>query len=150
LHTAFGVDAEGRPWVSAMQCGGEVGPLGANRYGDADSQAMTYQANGVVPEIEAIEAGSPVVVLRHEPVPDTGGAGYHRGGVARLRDSLWLTQASHTLNQLRYKRGPGFGVNGGGDGGTGGVWEFPPDGSGGLPRPGTDAAAYREATPLAG
>src|SRR5690606_15371219 len=55
LHTAFGVDAEGRPWVSAMQCGGEVGPLGANRYGDADSQAMTYQANGVVPEIEAIE-----------------------------------------------------------------------------------------------
>ncbi|OZM81638.1 methylhydantoinase [Pseudonocardia sp. MH-G8] len=149
LHTAFGVDADGRAWVSAMQCGGEIGPLGANRFGDADTQCMTYQANGVAPEIEAIEAASPVVVLRHEPVPDTAGAGYHRGGAAMLRDSVWLTAAAHTINQMRYKRVPGFGVCGGRDGSTGGVWTFPPARAP-LPRPGTGAASYRDATPLAG
>ncbi|MFC5946850.1 hydantoinase B/oxoprolinase family protein [Pseudonocardia lutea] len=150
LHTAFGVDEAGRPWVSAMQCGGEIGPLGANRFGDGESQAMTYQANGVAPEIEAIESESPVVVLRHEPVPDTGGAGTHRGGAAMLRDSAWLTEASHTLNELRYKRAPGFGVCGGGTGATGGIWHFPPDGSGVLPDPGVGGEAYRDAVPLAG
>jgi N-methylhydantoinase B len=148
LHTAFGVDAEGRPWVSAMQCGGEIGPLGANRFGDADTQCMTYQANGIAPEIEAIEAASPVIVLRHEPVPDTAGAGYHRGGAAMLRDSVWLTAALHNVNQMRYKRVPGFGVCGGRDGTTGGVWTFPP--ADGVWRPATDVASYQDATPLAG
>jgi N-methylhydantoinase B len=150
LHTAFGVGPDGLPWVSAMQCGGEVGPLGGNRYGDADSQAMSYQANGVNPAIEAIEAGTPVVVLRHEIIPDTAGAGYNRGGNAVLRDSMWLTEASHTLNELRYKRAPGFGVQGGRDGATGGIWHFPAPDEPGLPRPAADDASYRQASPLAG
>lgn len=150
LHTAFGFHPDGRMWVSAMQCGGEIGPLGANRFGDADTQAMAYQANGVAPEIEAIEADSPVVVLRHEPVPDTAGPGYHRGGASMLRDSYWLTDAAHTLNELRYKRAPGFGVCGGQTGRTGGVWHFAPTGAPALLRPAAGPESYREATPLAG
>jgi N-methylhydantoinase B len=153
LHTAFGTFADGRPWVSAMECGGEIGPLGANRFGDADTQCMTYQANGVVPDIESIEANSPVVVLRHEPIPDTAGAGFHRGGAAMLRDSMWRVAAAHTFNELRYKRTPGFGVCGGQDGRMGGIWHFPadsPEPSTGLHRPGLADADYRSAIAAAG
>ena len=39
-----------------------------------------------------------------------------------FRDTLWLAPAQHHLMSLRYKRPPGFGVNGGGDGATGGIW----------------------------
>ena len=39
-----------------------------------------------------------------------------------LRDTLWLARADHHLMSLRYKRAPGFGVHGGGDGPTGGIW----------------------------
>lgn len=151
LHTAFGTWPDGRPWVSAMECGGEIGPFGANRHGDADTQAMSYQANGIVPDIESIEAGSPVIVLRHEPVPDTAGPGYHRGGAAMLRDSVWLLPAGHNFSELRYKRTPGFGVDGGGDGALGGIWHLPARSADcGLPRAALDEESYRTATPVAG
>ena len=81
------------PWISAAQVGGEIGAYGANRHGDADSQMLSYQANGIGVAVEAVEAGAPVVVLRHEIVPDTAGPGRHRGGASMLRDSLWLRDA---------------------------------------------------------
>ena len=65
-------------------------PYGANRHGDADSQMLSYQANGIGVAVEAVEADAPVVVLRHEIVPDTAGPGRNRGGASMLRDSLWL------------------------------------------------------------
>ena len=39
-----------------------------------------------------------------------------------MRDSLWLRPAEHHLMSIRYKRAGGFGVNGGDDGKTGGIW----------------------------
>lgn len=150
LHTAFGAWPDGRPWVSAMQCGGEIGPYGANRHGDADTQCMSYLANGVAPSVEAVEKDSPVVMLRHEPVPDTAGAGLHRGGNAMLRDTLWLTDAAHSIIELRHKSITGFGVYGGGDGVNGGVWIYPPTGEGASVVPGTGADSFRRGTPWAG
>jgi N-methylhydantoinase B len=89
------------------------------------------------------------VLLREEPVPDTGGAGFNRGGLAVLRDSLWLQAASHNLMSLHYKRPAGFGVNGGGEGRNGGVWIWPPDGE--TPaNPSTGEGAYADSVPLAG
>ncbi|GGA64679.1 5-oxoprolinase [Pseudoclavibacter endophyticus] len=149
LHTAFGV-RDGLPWVSAMQCGGEVGPFGANRHGDADSQAMSYLANGVVPAVESIEREVPVIMLRHEPVPDTAGPGVFRGGNAVLRDTLWLDAAGHSLIELRRRGETGFGVNGGGSGVNGGVWIYPP-GTDGAPRdPGRGPGSFGHAEPWAG
>jgi N-methylhydantoinase B len=116
------VRPDGSPWISAAQVGGEIGAYGANRHGDADSQMLSYQANGIGVAVESVESEVPVVVLRHEPVPDTAGAGYNRGGASMLRDTLWLSDAQHHLMSLRYKRAPGFGVYGGGDGATGGIW----------------------------
>ena len=68
-----------RPGSRSAQCGGEVGPFGANRHGDADSQMLSYQANGIGVAAEAIESDAPVVVLRHEIVADTAGAGLQPG-----------------------------------------------------------------------
>ncbi len=122
LHNASGVRPDGTPWISVAQVGGEIGPFGANRFGDGDSQMISYLANGIAPAVEAIESESPIVVLRHEIVPDSGGPGKHRGGASLLRDSLWLTAARHHVMALRYKRAPGFGVRGGVDGRAGGIW----------------------------
>ena len=55
---------DGTPWVSAAQCGGEIGPFGANRHGDADCQMLSYQANGIAVAVEAIESDVPVALLR--------------------------------------------------------------------------------------
>jgi N-methylhydantoinase B len=139
IHSANGVLPDGTPWISAAQVGGEIGPYGANRHGDADSQMLSYQANGIGVAVEAIESGAPVVVLRHEIVPDSAGPGFNRGGASMLRDSLWLQPAQHHLMSLRYKRPSGFGVNGGGEGRTGGIWLWPEGGE-----------SYGDATPIAG
>jgi N-methylhydantoinase B len=149
IHSASGVHPNGMPWVSAAQLGGELGPFGATEHGDADTWMLSYQANGIVGAVEAIESDVPAVLLREEPVPDTGGPGLNRGGLAVLRDSLWLQAASHNLMSLHYRRPAGFGVNGGGDGRNGGVWIWPPDGE--TPAsPTTGDDAYADSVPLAG
>lgn len=148
LHTAFGAREDGSPWAAIMQLGGEVGPFGANKYGDADSQCMSYLANGVAPSVEAVEKDSPVVMLRHEPVADTAGAGFHRGGNAVLRDTLFLTGAFHSIIELRHKSESGFGVQGGGAGRNGGVWVFPPGEDGDARIPATND--FAASTPWAG
>ena len=56
----------GSPWISAAQVGGEIGAYGGNRHGDADSQMLSYQANGIGVAVESVESEVPVVVLRHE------------------------------------------------------------------------------------
>lgn len=150
MHNAFGVREDGSPWVSAMQCGGEIGPFGANRFGDADTQCMSYLANGIAPSVEAVEKETPVIMLRHEPVPDTSGPGQHRGGNAMLRDTLWLTKAQHNLIELRHKSVTGFGVCGGGSGPNGGVWIYPPDNDGAPAIPDRGPDTFRTGTPWAG
>jgi N-methylhydantoinase B len=150
LHNANGVFPDGRPWLSAAQVGGEVGPFGANAHGDADSNMLSYQANGLGTAVEAIESGAPVVVLRHEIVADAAGPGAHRGGTSLMRDSLWLLPAEHHLMSIRYKRASGFGVNGGGDGKTGGIWIWDPAGEGAPSFPSAAPDSYSDATPVAG
>ena len=150
IHNAFGLRPDGTPWVSAAQCGGEVGPFGATPHGDGETQMFSYQANGVATAVEAIEADVPVVMLRHEPLPDSAGPGRHRGGAAMVRDTLWTAPTEHHLMSLRAKRAAGFGVQGGHDGRPGGVWVFDPPEAGVQGAPGTEPEAYRAATPLAG
>src|SRR5262249_60984126 len=59
IHNAHGVLPDGTPWVSAAQCGGEIGPFGANRHGDADCQMLSYQANGIAVAGRADESPRP-------------------------------------------------------------------------------------------
>jgi N-methylhydantoinase B len=127
IHNANGVTAEGRPWVTMAQTGGEHGPWAATRVGDGDSYMVFYEANNIDPATEAIEADIPAVLMRKEYVTDTGGAGENRGGAAVLKDTLWLTDVEHHAMPVHFKVPSGFGVYGGRDGRTGGVWLWGPE-----------------------
>jgi N-methylhydantoinase B len=149
IHNANGVLPDGTPWLSGAQCGGEHGPWGATRHGDAESYMSVYQANGLDPALESIEADLPIAIMRREPVIDSGGPGINRGGAAVLKDSLWMSPADHYSMPLRFKNRSGFGVYGGAAGASGGVWMW--DGAEAAPpqRP-VDEGAYGDAIPIAG
>jgi N-methylhydantoinase B len=153
MHNANGVLPDGTPWVSALQAGGEHGPWGATRHGDADSYQIIYLCNNLDVAVEACEAESPMLLLRKEYAPDTAGAGHNRGGAAVLKDSLWLTAAQHYSTPLHLRHRSGFGVNGGRDGQGGGVWMFDPSVFEVLERralPDGDDASFADATPIGG
>lgn len=153
IHNANGVHEDGTPWVTMAQCGGEHGPWGATKHGDADSYMVFYQANNIDPATEAIEADFPVVLMRKEYAPDSGGPGHNRGGAAVIKDTLWRSKAEHYAMPLHVKTPSGIGVNGGRDGGVGAVWVFEPDADGAVD--GTqqillDDSVYAASTPVAG
>lgn len=125
LHSANGIWPEdSRPWITMAQCGGEHGPLGANKGGDADSYILPALGNGLDPATEAIELDVPTVVLRKEYITDTAGPGKFRGGASVARDTYWLTENESYSIPLHYKQSTGFGVYKGKDAKTGGVWKW--------------------------
>jgi N-methylhydantoinase B len=127
IHNAHGVLKDGTPWLSVAQIGGEHGPWGATKAGDADSYQVFYLANNIDPATESIEADIPAVVLRKEYGPDTGGAGYNRGGAAVLKDTMFVREAHHYGMPLQTKFPSGTGVNGGGNGPGGASWVIEPE-----------------------
>ena len=154
-HEAYGLRADGTPWASATQCGGEHGPWGGTKEADGDSYTVLFTINNLDPATETIEHDSPVVVLRKEHRIDTGGPGLHRGGAANLKDSLWLTNADHHISPFRTRVPSGVGANGGAPGRNGGVWIFPPadgDDTPAGPRAliGTSDSVYGASIPVAG
>jgi len=150
LHTARGFHADGSMWIAVGVAGGERGPWGATRAGDADSFSIFYQANSIDTPIEVSEADSPLVILRREYVADTAGPGFNRGGAAVLKDSTFLAPALHNLITLRFKQPTGKGVRGGGDGALGGVWLWQPADGERVALRDTSAASYRTAIRVAG
>lgn len=153
IHNANGVTEDGVPWVTMAQCGGEHGPWGATKAGDADSYNVFYLANNLDPATESIELDFPVVVLKKEYVADTAGAGFYRGGAAVAKDTLWLSDVQHYSMPLHFKKPSGFGVLGGRDGRTGGVWVWEPEVYDIRTEKnilGTEPDIYRRAIPVAG
>lgn len=152
VHNARGNWPDGRLWTNVAQSGGEHGAWGACAEGDGDSYSVAYMINNIDPPTEGIEQDSPVLVLRKEYVPDTGGPGFNRGGGSVVKDTMWLTDAEHYAMPLRLKKPAGTGAFGGQDGALGAAWFFEPEkvpaGPGGLP--GLDAGAYAQSTPIAG
>lgn len=127
LHNANGYRKDGTRWLTAATCGGEHGPWGATRAGDGDSYTVNHFNNNLDPATEAIEAEVPVVMMRKEYVPDTGGPGINRGGAAVLRETLWLADGDHLASPFHAKKPSGVGANGGRSGTTQGIWLFPPE-----------------------
>jgi N-methylhydantoinase B len=136
--------------LSIGVAGGERGPWGATKAGDADSFSIFYQANSIDTAIEVSEADAPVVILRREYVTDSSGPGYNRGGAAVLKDSTFLAPAAHNLIVLRYKQPTGKGVRGGGDGTLGGVWLWEGTADGAVTQRGTTPESFRTAIRVAG
>lgn len=72
--------------------------------------------------IEILEAENPVQVLRYGFVPDTGGAGRHRGGLA-LERHLQFTGDEAVLQVRTHRREvPPYGLDGGAPGSTSRTW----------------------------
>ncbi|TSD94089.1 hydantoinase B/oxoprolinase family protein [Skermania sp. ID1734] len=149
-HNASGVRADGTPWTSATQCGGEHGPWGATKAGDGDSYTVLFFLNNLDPATETIEHDSPVVMLRKEHAIDTGGPGTFRGGAANLKDTLWLTDANQYLSPFRTKVPSGVGADGGNAGPNGAMWIFPPTDTERNGLIATTPCVYRDSIPVAG
>lgn len=127
VHNAHGLKADGTPWQNIGIVGGEHGPWGADQYHDGENYTVPYMINGLDPATEAMEQDAPVLLLRKEYVPDSGGAGYNRGGAGVLKDAFWETAGEHYSIPIRLKQGTGNGVLGGATGTAGACWLFPPD-----------------------
>ena len=155
IHNANGVTSDGTPWVTTAQAGGEHGPWGATKHGDADSYGVLYTANNLDPATEAIESDVPVVLLRKEYVVDSAGPGTNRGGAAVLKDTLWLSDTQHWSSPLHLKSSSGRGVHGGRDGTAGAVWLFEKStdessANVGHELLGLEPGVYAKSTPVAG
>src|SRR5438045_8097959 len=71
-HSGNGLRPDGSAWGTIGTCGGENGPWGATRHGDAEGSLTLYMSNCIAPTVEAVEADTPVVLMRTEYATDTG------------------------------------------------------------------------------
>ncbi|MGH2376241.1 MAG: hydantoinase B/oxoprolinase family protein [bacterium] len=77
--SAYGRDRHGRPFNDHIMFGGGQG---GSRHGDGRPALMYPTSAGNVP-VEMFEQRTPLLVERKELIPDSGGAGHHRGGLGQ-------------------------------------------------------------------
>ncbi len=77
--SAYGRDRNGRPFNDHIMFGGGQG---GSRHGDGRPALMYPTSAGNVP-VEMFEQRTPLLVERKELIPDSGGAGHHRGGLGQ-------------------------------------------------------------------
>ncbi|MPZ88253.1 MAG: hypothetical protein GEU81_09290 [Nitriliruptorales bacterium] len=94
------------------------GGSGATASHDGVSATTVNQTNGRIASIEIVESEFPTRVRRFEPVPDSGGPGRQRGGLAFLREYENLQPAQFALRSTRHDMPP-RGAGSGRPGGTG-------------------------------
>ena len=94
------------------------GGIGA-RAGKDGAEAMSSPYNAANIPVEAVEASTPVIVERFEFIPDSGGAGRHRGGLGIRRDVRILGESIKFTNLSERNRFAPFGLFGGHPGQTG-------------------------------
>ncbi len=117
-----------------------VGTWGATPEGDGNDGLSNPIATAANVPIEVAEAEFPIIVERYGLVPDSGGAGRHRGGLGLEKSWRPLVPTSLLIRSDR-QRHPPFGLMGGAPGGlsantvsrlSGKEAEFPPMFSDGL------------------
>lgn len=110
---AAGGSYQGRQYVLNEML---VGTWGARADRDGIEGISNPAANLSNQPIEMIEMEMPVEVLRYGFVPDSGGAGLHRGGLAFIREFRFLQPTGFNLRGDRRDHPP-YGLEGGGTGG---------------------------------
>jgi N-methylhydantoinase B len=107
---SFGGYEDGRPFVMTEVI---VGTWGARADHDGFEGISNPLANLSNTPVELIEADLPLQVLRYGLVPDSGGPGRHRGGLAFVREFRVLAQkAVLTIRTDRRDHAP-YGLEGG-------------------------------------
>lgn len=108
-------DGSGKPFVMYDLIMGGYGGSAARD----GSEALSPVFNGRNIPIEVHEAENPIVVRCLELIPDSGGAGRHRGGCA-VRKDIELRAPHATLTHLTDRhRFPPYGIDGGAPGALG-------------------------------
>ncbi|MDM3973560.1 hydantoinase B/oxoprolinase family protein [Mycobacterium marseillense] len=127
IHYAYGPRPDGTPWMStALNSVTAMGPWGATKQADGDSSQLQIVINMVDGGCEVAEVDTPVVILRHDHIPDTAGPGRYRSGAASIADSLWLADGEHRVSSFHLRSAPGGGgVNGGRAGVLSAAWLWP-------------------------
>ncbi len=114
--TIGGYDADRKPFIYVDFLSGA---WGARPWADGPDANTSMFANMASFSVEVIEAENPLEVLDYAMVPDTGGAGRFRGGVALRR--TWRMLADEGILQVRADRQTHrpYGLQGGGAGAAG-------------------------------
>ncbi len=105
------------------------GGFGARPTKDGITGVAAGISNTMNTPIEILEMSFPVRVERYEIVPDTGGAGRHRGGCGVERVWRILGNPSQVSVCLERTKSAPFGLAGGGAGGAGRIAVIGPDGN---------------------
>ena len=95
---AFGGYEDGRPFVMTEVI---VGTWGARAAKDGLEGVSNPLANLSNQPVELVETDLPLEVVRYELVPDSGGAGRFRGGLAYVREFRVLARARSTDDSFR-------------------------------------------------
>ncbi len=111
-----------------------TGTWGAHTEGDGNDGLSNPNSTGSNTPVEVAEAEFPILIERYGLVPDSGGAGLHRGGLALERSWRPLVDTSLLVRSDRQRHTP-YGLEGGEPGATssnllqpsgGEAEEFPP------------------------
>ena len=105
------------------------GGFGARPTKDGVNGMSAGISNTMNTPIEILEMSFPVRIERYEIVPDSGGAGRHRGGCGVERVWRILGNPSQVSVCLERTRSAPFGLAGGGAGGVGRITLMGPDGA---------------------
>jgi N-methylhydantoinase B len=114
--TIGGYDKELQPFIYVDFLSG---CWGGRPWADGLDGNTSMFANMASFSVEVIEAENPLEVLEYEFVPDTGGAGMHRGGMSQRKS--WRMLADEGILQVRADRQTHrpYGLPGGGPGAAG-------------------------------
>jgi N-methylhydantoinase B len=104
--------ARGRRGYPQVQYELPAGAIGARPTQDGVSACKAHVANGSLAPIEIIETEYPVELVRFELIPDSGGAGRQRGGLAYVREYRLLGDSTFTARGGR-QLSPSSGREGG-------------------------------------
>ncbi|MGH3388821.1 MAG: hydantoinase B/oxoprolinase family protein [Actinomadura sp.] len=137
----FSISGAGRPWLHMSFDLGGMG-ASADRDGPDATGALFGGGRNIVPQVEPIETRLPIRVEEVSLIPDSGGAGRHRGGLG-TRTVLRLLEDARVDTRGDRLRRPPPGAAGGSPGRAGGYYRERADGG----REPLDAKATRQ--PLA-
>ncbi|HJO34351.1 MAG TPA: hydantoinase B/oxoprolinase family protein, partial [Anaerolineales bacterium] len=79
MNVLYGRRNDGQRWHTVVIRGGG---MGASARADGE-HCYIFPANGANTPAEILESDTPLLVERRELLPDSGGAGHHRGGLGR-------------------------------------------------------------------
>jgi N-methylhydantoinase B len=97
-----------------------AGGAGARAGKDGASGITVNQSNARIAPVEIIESEFPTRLLRFDLIPDSGGAGRHRGGLGLRREYLNLEDARFSIRSMKHVIPP-HGCGGGHDGRAGDI-----------------------------